>query len=280
MDHRQSSASPTPRAKGMASRDPVSQSQQSGPSPRWAWLLGGAALLAVLALLLTPRIGQDPAYHQFANQRMLLGIPNFWDVVTSVPLSLAGLLGLRAALAADLRGGLPELRVCYQVFFIGLALIGPGSIWYHLDPDIHTLLWDRLPMAVAFMAMLAILLGEKVSPVLARHLFWPLVAAGLASVLYWYWSERAGHGDLRPYALVQLAPMLALPVLLLLGRPMLSGDRWLWAMFALYGLAKVLEMFDSDIHALLGIGGHAFKHLAAAAAGACLALALDRRRRL
>ena len=194
----------------------------------WPYLFAGVALLAVLAMLLTPRVGQDPAYHQFADRRTLFGIANFWDVVTSVPLTLAGLLGLRAALAPGLRGGLPELRACYLLFFAGLALIGPGSVWYHLAPGTDTLLWDRLPMSVAFTAFLAALLGEKVSPMLARRLLWPLVLAGLASVLYWYFSERAGSGDLRPYALVQLAPMLALHdagEMILHGRVYREGSR-------------------------------------------------------
>ena len=31
----------------------------------------------------------------------------------------------------------------------------------------------------------------------------PLLLAGVAAVLYWHVTEQAGHGDLRPYLLVQ-----------------------------------------------------------------------------
>ena len=39
------------------------------------------ASLATLPLL--PPIAQDPSYHQFADQRTLLGISNFWNVVSN-----------------------------------------------------------------------------------------------------------------------------------------------------------------------------------------------------
>jgi hypothetical protein len=45
------------------------------------------------------------------------------------------------------------------------------------------------------------------------------VAVGLGSVLYWHRTEQQGHGDLRPYLLVQFYPILAIPLLLLLFPP-------------------------------------------------------------
>ena len=32
-------------------------------------------------MLLLPPMTQDESYHQFADQRTILGIPNFWNVV-------------------------------------------------------------------------------------------------------------------------------------------------------------------------------------------------------
>src|SRR5262245_66556667 len=51
-----------------------------------------AASFAILPLL--PPIPQDPSYHQFADQRTLLGIPNFWNVVSNLPFVLVGAMGL------------------------------------------------------------------------------------------------------------------------------------------------------------------------------------------
>src|SRR5207253_8196354 len=68
------------------------------------------------------------------------------------------------------------------------------------------------------------------------------VALGVASVLYWDWSERQGAGDLRFYFAVQFFPLLALPVLLLLFAPRYTGTEILVACLACYALAKVLEL--------------------------------------
>ena len=48
------------------------------------------------------------------------------------------------------------------ILFLGILLTGFGSAYYHLDPTISTLFWDRLPMAVSFMAILAIGIEERV----------------------------------------------------------------------------------------------------------------------
>ena len=46
------------------------------------------------------------------------------------------------------------------MLFLGIALTGFGSSYYHWDPNDRTLFWDRLPMALSFMAILAIVIGE------------------------------------------------------------------------------------------------------------------------
>ena len=50
-----------------------------------------AASLAGL-LLLSP-IPQDQGYHHFADQRTLLGIPNFWNVISNLPFIAVGAAG-------------------------------------------------------------------------------------------------------------------------------------------------------------------------------------------
>jgi len=49
---------------------------------------------------------------------------------------------------------------------------------------------------------------------------------------------------------------------------------------ALYALAKVPEMADGAIYGALGFGGHALKHILAAAAALCFLIALRRRVRI
>ena len=47
------------------------------------------------ALLLLPPILQDQSYHRFADKRTLLGVQNFWNVVSNFPFIAIGAVGLR-----------------------------------------------------------------------------------------------------------------------------------------------------------------------------------------
>ena len=109
-------------------------------------------IASLVGLLLLPPIAQDQSYHDFADQRTFLGIPHFWNVVSNFPfiaIGAAGLWQLRRDPAID-------------VLFLGILLTGFGSAYYHLDPNDRTLFWDRLPMAVSFMAILANAIEERV----------------------------------------------------------------------------------------------------------------------
>ena len=58
-------------------------------------VLFGVTAASLAGLLLLPSIPQDQHYHQFADQRALLGIPNFWNVVSNIPFIAIGAVGLR-----------------------------------------------------------------------------------------------------------------------------------------------------------------------------------------
>lgn len=225
-------------------------------------------------LLVQPYDGwpaQDPGYHDFADGRTLLGIPNFWNVLSNLPFLLTGFLGIRLCLRAKPGHRAPWLetweRVAFAVFFVGVALTCLGSSYYHLWPANGTLFWDRLPMTLGFMALLAIIIGERAHPSWGKAALWPLVIAGVLSVVYWQMSELAGNGDLRPYALVQFYPMLVVPVLLL-WPPRYSHTASYFIVLGWYLLAKVFESLDSELFALASgqMSGHSLKHVAAAVA--------------
>ena len=58
-------------------------------------LLVGLLVLAVLAtFLFSEPMPQDPAYHEFVDQRKILGIANFWNVVTNLAFVPIGIVGL------------------------------------------------------------------------------------------------------------------------------------------------------------------------------------------
>lgn len=236
-----------------------------GISGRRFTLRGGIVVLPlVLALAVLAGmapIRQDGSYHEFADQRTVVGIPHFGDVATNLPFILIGALGLGIVARRRFADG-----PAWIVFFSGVLLTGAGSTWFHLAPDARRLFWDRLPMTLVFMSMFSIVIGERASPRLGRRLLAPLLLAGAASVVYWAWS-----GDLRFYALVQFYPMLAIPLLLLLYTPRFSHAGTYWAVLGGYALAKACEMLDGPIYRASGaVSGHNLKHVLAAAATASL----------
>jgi hypothetical protein len=229
-------------------------------------ILAAVAVAALLAVALQGPIPQPAEYHDFADRRSLLRIPNFWNVVSNFPFLIFGGLGLLAIWRGPAPGVLPPLKQAYVCFFIGAALVALGSGYYHWSPDHATLVWDRLPMTIAFMAFFAIMLGEQLDPRLGRAALWPLVLAGIASVVYWHLSENAGRGDLRPYVIVQFVPMLLVPLMLLLFRSRLNRTHLIWAVLGAYAVAKLVEALDRPLFELTGqMSGHSLKHLAAAA---------------
>jgi hypothetical protein len=216
----------------------------------------GLMAVSLLALPLLPPIPQDQGYHDFADQRTLLGVPNFWNVVSNIPFIVIGALGLRQS----------RRDPAIILLFLGILLTGFGSSYYHLDPNDRTLFWDRLPMAISFMAILAFTVEERVNATAGAVLLLPLIAIGVLSLLLWRWT-----GDLRLYVWVQFFPCLALPVLFLVLPPKYSGTSYWLVAAALYALAKLFEFYDDAIYSAGSIlSGHTLKHLAAAAA--CVAI--------
>jgi hypothetical protein len=236
-----------------------------------------ATLLAVILLLLggasmAPRISQDDR-HVMVDQRTIAGVPNGMDVLSNVLFLAVGIAGL--ASTVDRRGRTPFrdrwTRWPYRALFLGVALTTFGSSWYHLAPSTARVVWDRLPMTVAFTGLLTAVIAERVSARAARALFGPLLAAGGGSVVYWYLTQLAGRGDLRPYALVQFGSLTVVVLVLVLYRPQDRGSAWLTLGLALYGIAKVFEMADAPIYHALGIvSGHTLKHVTAAASAGCV----------
>eukprot|EP00898_Chlorokybus_atmophyticus_P004288 jgi/Chlat1/4860/Chrsp31S08940 len=172
------------------------------------------AVLAVVTsvALFVPRISQPQEYHDFADQRELIpGVPNTLDVLSNAPFLVIGLVGLAfTANAGDSKFSSQAERYAWATLFAGVTATSAGSSYYHLAPTDSTLTWDRLPMTIAFTAVLSVMIGERVHKGLGASMLLPAVVAGAASVLYWRYTD-----DLRWYLLVQLAPIVACPVLLL-----------------------------------------------------------------
>lgn len=236
------------------------------------------ACACMVIAFMVPPIPQDQEYHQFADQRRILGIPNFWDVISNAPFLLIGLIGLNELLYKKSLHYPKSLMWSYLVLFAGTFLVGFGSGYYHLAPDNETLVWDRLPMTFAFMAFFSIIIGEFISEKAGKLFLLPLLLVGVFSVFYWIVTERAGNGDLRLYGLVQFLPMLLIPIIILWFRPSYTQVKYIWLMMFAYLAAKVFEFGDVYIYQLTGFwSGHTIKHLFAALAPFFLLLGLIKR---
>lgn len=242
------------------------------------WLMGVLSITTCVALALQPPIAQPQSYHNFADTKTWFGIPHFWNVLSNVPFLIVGLLGLYKLYGNKtiILSGTSSLP--YLVFFIGVSLVSLGSGYYHWFPSNETLVWDRLPMTIAFMALITIIVSEYVSLVWSKRLLFPLLALGVFSVFYWHYTEMLGRGDLRLYALVQFLPMLLIPVILLCFPGRYSRVSGYWYLLLGYVAAKLLEHFDVQVYDLIGfMGGHPPKHVAAAVGIYFLLYAYERR---
>jgi hypothetical protein len=240
-------------------------------SRSWLLIPAAAVIVAAVTLFLSP-IPQPLSYHNFADHRAWLGISNFGDVVSNLPFAIVGLWGL--AFIATLQPPNYDNHFAYQserwpylLVFFGLILTAFGSSYYHMAPDNERLVWDRLPMTIVFMSMVAAVITERIS-LRAGLWLWPfLLAIGIASVEQWHYSEIHGHGDLRFYAAVQIySGLVLLLALFLTSKYTRAPDFAVIASF--YVLAKILESTDKTIFSAGHIvSGHTLKHLAAAGAG-------------
>ena len=206
-----------------------------------------------------PIIPQALDYHEFADHRIFVGIPNFLDVVSNLAFTLAGLSGLFLLYSREVQLHWQD-KILYLIYFLGVILTSVGSAYYHFAPDNERLVWDRLPMTVVAMSLLAAILAERISSKAGITILLPLLALGLGSVIYWQKFD-----DLRPYGFVIFFPMLLVPMLIALFPVRNASGEYLGYLVGLYVLAKVCEYFDAQIFAAGGvISGHTLKHIIAA----------------
>jgi len=227
-----------------------------------ARVLALAGIVLAIAAFALPPVAQPQAYHGFADQRGWLGIPNFGDVMSNLAFLVVGLMGLAAMRRPAVQAMGKVTMHAYAMTFAGLALTAFGSAYYHWAPSDARLVWDRLPMTLVFMPLLAATLAERLrwrsdAPLLGLSLL------GAGCVVYWKIT-----GNLLPYFVAEGGSiLLLLPAVALLPTPW-SGRAQLFAVLGTYVVAFACEQGDKLVfHADGGIvSGHTIKHLVAALA--------------
>ncbi len=229
------------------------------------WLPSIVTVGAALALAAYGPIAQFANYHDFADQRTVLGVPHAFDVLSNVGFAIVALWGMR--------NGLSRRSYGYALFVVSLLLTAAGSAFYHLEPNDMRLVWDRLPIALACAGLLAAVRAESRG---RRNDAVETVALAVAAVGSVYWWDISG--DLRPYLLLQALPLVLTPL-------------WQWiycaqrerriafaAAIALYVLAKVAELnYEAIFAALSVVSGHTVKHVLSTLASAIVVYELNGR---
>lgn len=238
---------------------------------RQIWILAGITVLVVIAAMILPPVPQPADYHQFADQRVFFGIPNFNDVISNLAFFLSGGAGLVLLARVcrtpaqttfhDLRERLP-----YGVLFFSVTAAALGSMVYHWTPDVDHLMWDRLPIVIGIAALLSATLVDRISPVVGLWALPLLVVSAVFSVLHWYWTELQGTGNLNFYIVMQFYSILLIAWISLRFPSRYTRGKDVYQVIALYAIAKLAEMLDGKIFVWTDgwISGHTLKHLIAA----------------
>lgn len=222
-----------------------------------------AALIGLLMAIHGP-IAQPPDYHHFADVRSAFGIPNAADVLSNMGFAAVGLWGC-------VRVG--HRQPGYLLFLGALVMTGAGSFFYHLAPDDARLVWDRIPIALACAGLLAGVHARCTGHDNELRNTGILAVAAVTSVMWWSWT-----GDLRPYLMLQVLPLVLIPLWQwACGTP--RKERMAFAVaILLYIHAKAAELHDHEVLYATGImSGHTLKHLLATAAAALIVSTLGRR---
>ena len=246
-------------------------------------VLVGLTLAALGGMLCIPPVPQDPSFHDFSDQRTLIGIPHLFNIASNLPFLLVGAAGLAfvASPGANRSFREPWERIPYAILFACVGLVFFGSSYYHGSPATGTLFWDRLPLALIFSTFLGITVTERIHARWGAALLVPLLVVAVGTLVTWRVGEDRGAGDLRFYALLQGLAMVLVPLIVVFFPPRYTRGRDLLLIAALYAVAQACALYDAEIYALgRFVSGHTVKHLLSALAAWRLLAMLRARRTL
>uniref|UniRef100_A0A914EK66 Uncharacterized protein n=1 Tax=Acrobeloides nanus TaxID=290746 RepID=A0A914EK66_9BILA len=135
-------------------------------------LLSTFIVISILCLIFLKKSQDDllPHYHDFADKREILGIPNFFNVSSNGFFVIFGLIGIYMMVLLKRDTEVERVRMnsveslTYIFFFLAIVGTGFGSGYYHWNPDTNTLFWDRFFISLAIMAFFSVMLNERVLP--------------------------------------------------------------------------------------------------------------------
>lgn len=232
------------------------------PIPIPKLLLWITALTITAVFIFMKPISQDISYHHFANDNLIFGINNFWNVISNVGFIITGFLGINFIIKNKINNPI------VWMLFAGILLTGIGSAYYHFAPNNTTLVWDRLPMTIVFTSFFALIYSWCFNTKTGFKIWLVSLVAGIYSVFYWQYTEQEMRGDLRLYAIIQFLPIVLIAIIVASN---FKKHTFLLKTISMivfwYVLAKLLEHYDNYLFEISNfISGHPIKHIAAALA--------------
>jgi len=165
-------------------------------------------------------------YNNFADCKCMCNIKNYYNVLSNLMFVIGGLYNI------------------FDDFILCLCsiLVCIGSAYYHLNPNIDTLFYDRLPMQISF----TYLILSKITLNIYEQIF--IVLYSFYVLIKWKFTL-----DLIPYASFQTALIIY----------WLLFDKQMLLSIICYILAKICEDLDYEIYYLThnSISGHTLKHI-------------------
>ncbi|KAI4379656.1 hypothetical protein MLD38_005927 [Melastoma candidum] len=220
---------------------------------------GGALLCWLFLTLATPKIPYSPTHHVYADMRNFLGVPNTLNVFTNFPFLVVGVVGLVFCLQGSFFNiSLTGEIVGWALFYAGISGVAFGSAYYHLRPDDDRVVWDTLPMMVAYASLFSSFLVERVGQRTGLCFLWVLLLISFLSAAY----ERT-FNDLRLRMMFQLIPCIVIPFMTLLFPPKYTHSRYWLLAAGIYLLSKFEAVTDRKIYMANNyiISGHSLEHI-------------------
>jgi hypothetical protein len=222
----------------------------------------GTLILAAILVATGPHI-QSQGYHLFAEQRTILNIPHFGDVLSNLAFAIVGILLFIEVKKWNATEMYKDQGVLFKALAYSCIILALGSGYYHWEPVDSTLIWDRVAMVLSFTIVFydscirydVFNKNKVIKGALAT------AAAFLGTVVLWIVFDR-----LEPYYLVQAFALVL--VILAIRNYKTTPSKHLFYLFGWYVVAKICEICDKQIFMLTGdlISGHTLKHIASAVA--------------
>ena len=174
------------------------------------------------------------SYHDFADKRTFLGIPNAMDVFSNIAIAIPAIYLL-------------QKQNKFSLLSVHILVLSIASTYYHLQPSDDRIFWDMMAVSTTHVVIASFFIEKEYAI--------PLYIASILSVVYWKSTD-----DLRPYIVI----LVGIPIyLFLLLHKNKKITNYLYLIILFNSLARVTEHNDHSVYKLTGnqISGHTMKHI-------------------